>query len=68
MVDALNFGGFVAEIALGLFEGYGRLIQASLQVDVDTLDVLNAFLQLPSSAVGLKRLKVKYETVKQMLS
>lgn len=51
--DALNLSDLYTQITLGLFVQLYGLLQARLDLDVDTFQLLSPLLQLPSCSVGL---------------
>lgn len=53
VVESLEFGLLVAQVALGLVVQLDGFVQSRLQIDVDPLQLFNALLQLPGCVVGL---------------
>lgn len=55
---ALQLGLLVAQVAEGGVVQRGGLVQLGLELDAQTVQLLNALLQLPSSVVGLSNTSI----------
>lgn len=55
VVDALQLGLLVAQVAQGGLVGNGGLVQLGLEVHAEAVQLLDALLQIAGGVVGLRR-------------